>query len=58
MDIAAGIEAQLAMTQQAIALTMVKKAADMDKAIVSILQQAIDNVPVSSTRGSVVNIAA
>lgn len=58
MDIPAGIAAQAAMTRQAIALTMVKQAADMEKQLAGILEAAAANVPVSSSRGSALNIQA
>lgn len=58
MDIPAGIAAQVAMTRQAIAMTMVRQAADMEKQLVAILDQAIANVPVSSSRGIALNTQA
>ncbi len=56
MDISAGIAAQTALTRQAMAISMVKQAADMEKQLVAILDQAIANVPVSSARGAALNI--
>ena len=58
MDISAGIAAQAALTRQSIAMSMVKQAADMEKQLVAILDAAIANVPMSSSRGSAHNIQA
>jgi len=58
MDISAGIAAQAAMTRQAMAMSMVKQAADMEKQLVAILDAAISSVPVSSSRGSALNMQA
>ena len=58
MDIPAGIAAQAAMTRQTIAISMVKQAADMEKQLVAILDEAISNVPMSSSRGAALNIQA
>jgi hypothetical protein len=56
MDISAGIAAQAALTRQAMAVSMVKHAADMEKQLVAVLDAAISSVPVSSARGSALNI--
>lgn len=58
MDISAGIAAQAALTRQSMAMSMVKQAADMEKQLVAILDAAIANVPMSSSRGSSLNIQA
>ncbi len=58
MDISAGIAAQAALTRQSMAMSMVKQAADMEKQLVAILDEAIANVPMSSSRGSALNIQA
>ncbi|MFN3827962.1 MAG: hypothetical protein ACK4NR_10110 [Micavibrio sp.] len=58
MDIPAGIAAQAALTRQAITLQMVKQAADMEKQLVAMLEEAILSVPVSSSRGASLNIQA
>ncbi|HEY0900932.1 MAG TPA: hypothetical protein VGD95_02295 [Micavibrio sp.] len=58
MDISAGIAAQAAITRQTMAISMVKQAADMEKQLVAMLDAAISNVPVSSTRGAALNITA
>lgn len=57
MDAASGVMINAAMTRQAIALEMVKMSADMQKQVVSLLEQAVANVPVSG-RGQAVNISA
>ena len=56
-SIPAGIAAQQALTQQAIALETVKKSNEADQAIANLLAEAVDNVPTGS-RGSIVNITA
>ncbi|MCB9965457.1 MAG: hypothetical protein H6855_05195 [Rhodospirillales bacterium] len=53
----AGIAAQQALTQQAVALETVKKSAEADRALANILAETVDNVPTGS-RGTVVNIQA
>ncbi len=58
MDISAGIAAQAALTRQSMAMSMVKQAADMEKQLVAILDAAIASVPMSSSRGSALNIQA
>lgn len=58
MDIAAGIAAQVALTRQTMAVSMVKQAAQVEKQLVAMLDEAIANVPVSSSRGSALNILA
>lgn len=58
MDIPAGIAAQAALTRQAVALEVVKQAADMEKQLVAMLEEAILSVPMSSSRGSALNIQA
>lgn len=58
MEVPAGIAAQAALTRQAVALEMVKQAANMEKQLVAILDQAISNVPVSSSRGTTLNMQA
>lgn len=55
--IPAAIAAQTAITQQSIALAVVKQNAQADQAIVGILQQAVESAPASGSRGSNVNIA-
>lgn len=58
MDIPAGIAAQAALTRQAITIQVVKQAADMEKQLVAMLEEAILSVPVSSSRGASLNIQA
>lgn len=58
MEASAGIVAQAAMTRQTIALSVLKQAADMEKQLAGILEAAISSVPVSSSRGSALNIQA
>lgn len=58
MDIPAGTAAQAAMTRQAIAIQVVKQTAAMEKQLVAILDEAIANVPVSSSRGTALNMQA
>lgn len=58
MEVPAGIAAQAALTRQAISLEMVKQAANMEQQLASILEQAISNVPVSSSRGATLNMQA
>ena len=50
--------AQQAMTQLNVALSVVKKSADLDQAMVNMLDQAVQNVPVSAARGTNVNMSA
>ncbi|WP_041802393.1 hypothetical protein [Micavibrio aeruginosavorus] len=57
-ELPAMIAANMAMTQQAIALEMIKQAADMQQQMVQMLQESVASVPVSSSRGTAVNIAA
>ena len=56
-ELPAMIAANMAMTQQAIALEMIKQAADMQQQMVQRLQESVASVPVSSSRGTAVNIA-
>lgn len=58
MDIPAGIAAQTALTQQAIALSVMKQSADMQMQLVAMLDEALANVPVSATRGTGLNMQA
>lgn len=52
VSLPAGIAAQAALTQQAIAMSVIKQNAEMVENLVAVLDQAIDSVPVSSARGS------
>jgi hypothetical protein len=58
MDIPEGIAAEQALLRQAVALSVIKQSADMDKAMVAILDQAIRSVPVSPVRGGNVSLSA
>lgn len=57
-ELPAMIAANMAMTQQAIAMEMIKQAADMQQQMVQMLQESVASVPVSTSRGTAVNIAA
>ena len=57
MNATAAIGATQAMTQQALALSMVKAAADSSQKMADLLAQMVDSVPVSS-RGGTVNFSA
>jgi transcriptional regulator len=58
MDIPAGIAMNAALTRQAIALEVVKKSADADKAIANMLEQSAANISALTSRGVNVNISA
>ncbi len=53
----AALSAQMAITQNNVAMAMLKSSAQADRAIANILEQAISNVPTGS-RGSNVNFTA
>ena len=57
MEIPFPIAAQQALTQQAVALAMVKQAAAMEQMLVNMIAESV-GVPVSSARGSAVNFTA
>mgnify|MGYP001334403188 CR=1 FL=1 len=58
MNIPAGIAAEMALNQQAVAMSVVKQNAEADQKIAQILEQAVQSAPVSQTRGSNLNITA
>ena len=58
MDIPAGIAAQSFMTRQAISLEVIKMAADSQKQMANILEQAADSLPNSPVRGARVDFSA
>ncbi|HEY8190183.1 MAG TPA: hypothetical protein VIF12_05820 [Micavibrio sp.] len=58
MDISAGIAMNAAMTRQAIALEVVKKSADADKAVASMLEQSAANISALTSRGVNVDFSA
>lgn len=57
MDATTSIGVTQAMTQQAIATTMVKVAADASQKMADLLAQMVDSVPVASGRGGNVNFS-
>lgn len=58
MDPTIALGVTQAMTQQAIAISMVKVAVDASQKMADLLAQSVENVPVSASRGGNVNIAA
>ncbi len=58
MDVPQTLAAELALTQQAVTLSVIKQAAQADRALVAILDEAINSVPVSSFRGVNLNTSA
>ena len=58
MSVPATIASEIALNRQNVALSVIKQNADQDQAIASILEEAISTAPVSSTRGTSVNISA
>lgn len=57
MEIPAAVAANAALTRQAIALEVVKMAAQMDRQLVAIIENATQTVP-PSNRGARVNLSA
>ena len=57
-DIAAGVAAQVALTQQAVALSVIKQSVELQQLAIDQLLQSVANVPVSATHGTNVNITA
>lgn len=53
-----GAAATLAQTRQSLSISMLKKAAESQAAVANLVAQAAENVPVSSSRGTSVNISA
>lgn len=51
------VGAQQAMTQQAIAISMVKAASDSSQKMADLLAQMVESVPVSGSRGGNVNFS-
>lgn len=58
MNIPAGIAAELALAQQAVALSVIKQNADAQKQVADVIAQAAQSVPASSSHGNNVNISA
>lgn len=56
--VSAAIGAQVAMTQQAIALEVLKQSANVQQELATMLQQSVANVPASSTLGTNVDLSA
>lgn len=54
-EIPATIAAEAALTRQAVALSVVKQNAEAAQGLANILEQAVQNVPVSSTKGANIN---
>lgn len=54
----AAIAAEQAIAKQNVALSLVKQSAEVEQAIAGILEDAARSAPVSSSRGSNVNISA
>ena len=57
-DIASGVAAQLAMTQQAVALEVLRQTANLQQQSISRLIDSVASVPVSAVKGTNVNISA
>jgi len=57
MEIPASIAVEAAITRQNVALSVIKQAAQADRQIAGILEDAIKNVPTSSFRGGSLNIS-
>ncbi len=56
--VSAGIAAQVALTQQAIALEVLKQSVELQQQSMAAIMDAVANVPVSGTLGTNVNISA
>lgn len=54
----ASVIATAALTRQAISLEVLKQSMEMQRQIVDMLAQAVENVPVSPSRGTNLNISA
>lgn len=52
------IAAEVALTRQNVALSVIKQNAEQEQALVGILDDAARNAPISQTRGSNVDIRA
>jgi len=58
MNLPPTIAADAAMTRQNVAMSMIKRSADQDKAIAGILEKAVDSIPKDSIRGTNLNVLA
>lgn len=56
--VSAAITAQVALTQQAIALEVLKQSVELQQQSMAVLLDSVANVPVSGTRGVNVNLSA
>lgn len=54
-QIPATIAAEAALTRQAVALSVIKQNAEAAQGLANILEQSVQNVPVSSSRGANIN---
>lgn len=52
MEIPGDIAAQMAIAKQNVAMSLIKRSAQAEQQVAAILEQAIQNVPTSSVRGS------
>jgi hypothetical protein len=57
-DLPPTMAAEMALTRQAVSLSIMRQTHDMEQKLVSILDQSLRNVPVSSSRGSQFNATA
>lgn len=57
-EISAGVAAQVALTQQAIALEVIKQSVELQQQSIAALLDSVASVPVSGTLGTNVNISA
>ncbi len=56
--VSAGIAADIALTQQAVALEVLRQNVRMQQQVAALLQDSVATVPTSGTRGVSVNISA
>lgn len=57
-SVPSSIAAELAITRQNVALSVIKQSAEQDQKLVQILDQSARSAPVNAARGSNVNITA
>lgn len=58
MDIPANIATEAAITRQNVALSTIKQSADQAEMFARVIEETIASAPVSSTRGTSVDISA
>lgn len=58
MELPSTYTAELALNRQNVALSVIKSAADQQKALASIIDQAARSAPVSHSKGTNVNTSA